>query len=182
MIWEIVGATGEWAGALAVVITLFYLARQIRSSTAQATSEAESASQQEFITLQNGLIEDERTISVMRRGFHSFSSLSDDEKYIFHMKLSTFINYFEGVLRRAEKGFTSPNIVRTFGNVVVTLVGSRGGREFWEIAGGTFQELSTRYINDHMDDGDWASMTEIFPYFIDSENRRDVHDVQRLHD
>jgi hypothetical protein len=32
MNWDIIGATGEWAGALAVVATLFYLARQIRQS------------------------------------------------------------------------------------------------------------------------------------------------------
>jgi hypothetical protein len=33
MNWEIVGSTGEWAGAIAVVVTLFYLARQIRQNT-----------------------------------------------------------------------------------------------------------------------------------------------------
>ena len=32
MNWDAVGATGEWAGALVVVVTLFYLARQIRQS------------------------------------------------------------------------------------------------------------------------------------------------------
>jgi len=31
--WDAVGATGEWAGAFAVVVTLFYLARQIRQNT-----------------------------------------------------------------------------------------------------------------------------------------------------
>ena len=33
MNWEIIGATGEWAGAVAVVVTLVYLARQIRLNT-----------------------------------------------------------------------------------------------------------------------------------------------------
>ncbi len=32
MTWDAVGATGEWAGALVVVATLFYLAKQIRQS------------------------------------------------------------------------------------------------------------------------------------------------------
>jgi hypothetical protein len=38
MNWEMIGATGEWAGSLAVVVTLFYLARQIRTSTNQANT------------------------------------------------------------------------------------------------------------------------------------------------
>ena len=166
--WEIVSATGEWAGAIAVVVTLFYLARQIRASTDQATAEAESATQQEFIVLQDGLAEP-LTSSVMRRGFYSFSSLSDEDKFFFHVKLSTFINFFEGVLRREQKGLTSKNIVQTYGNVIVTLVGSPGGREFWEIAGATFHELSTRYINEHLDDGNWASMQDMFPYFLEGD-------------
>lgn len=33
MNWEIIGALGEWAGALVVLVTLGYLARQIRENT-----------------------------------------------------------------------------------------------------------------------------------------------------
>ena len=32
MTWDAIGAMGEWAGAIAVVATLFYLAKQIRQS------------------------------------------------------------------------------------------------------------------------------------------------------
>ena len=32
MYWDMVGATGEWAGAIAVVVTLIYLSSQIRQS------------------------------------------------------------------------------------------------------------------------------------------------------
>jgi hypothetical protein len=41
--WEIVGSTGEWAGAIAVVVTLFYLARQVKDATAVARSAARQA-------------------------------------------------------------------------------------------------------------------------------------------
>ena len=43
MNWEVVGSTGEWAGAIAVVITLFYLARQMKDATAVARSSARQA-------------------------------------------------------------------------------------------------------------------------------------------
>ena len=32
MYWDMVGATGEWAGAIAVLLTLIYLSNQIRQS------------------------------------------------------------------------------------------------------------------------------------------------------
>ena len=40
MNWEIVASTGEWAGAIAVVASLLYLARQIRATNQQSRSAA----------------------------------------------------------------------------------------------------------------------------------------------
>ena len=40
MNWEMIGATGEWAGALAVVVTLVYLSSQIRQAK-EATRQAD---------------------------------------------------------------------------------------------------------------------------------------------
>jgi hypothetical protein len=34
--WDAIGATGEWAGALAVVVTLGYLAKQVKHAKAEA--------------------------------------------------------------------------------------------------------------------------------------------------
>jgi len=144
-----------------------------RTSTNQATADAESAIQREFIVLQDGLTEP-ITSSVMKRGFYSFNSLSDKDKYFFHAKLSTFINFFEGVLRREERGLTSQKIVQTYGNVLVALVGTPGGREFWSIASCTFHELSTKYINEHLDSGDWATLEKMFPYTLDKDRTDDA--------
>jgi hypothetical protein len=34
--WEVIGSTGEWAGAIAVVASLLYLARQIKLANLQS--------------------------------------------------------------------------------------------------------------------------------------------------
>jgi len=168
MNWEALGALGEILGSIILIASVFYLSRQIRAGTDQATAEAESTVQRDFIQIQSGLISDEKSIDVLRQGYHSFIRLSDKDKYFFHMKISGFINHFEGVLRKHEKGLTSANMVETYGNIVLLLLGSPGGREFWNVAGETFNELSTVYINKHLDrGGDWSSMEEVFPYFID---------------
>jgi len=58
MNWEMIGATGEWAGALAVVITLVYLSSQIRQAkdaTRQATEQrrGEAAQRQLHLIVEN---------------------------------------------------------------------------------------------------------------------------------
>ena len=40
-LWDAIGATGEWAGAIAVVATLGYLAVQIRQNASSMRSSAE---------------------------------------------------------------------------------------------------------------------------------------------
>jgi hypothetical protein len=38
--WEIVSATGEWAGAIVVVASLLYVARQIKQTNEQSRAAA----------------------------------------------------------------------------------------------------------------------------------------------
>ena len=40
MTWEMIGATGEWAAAIAVVASLLYLARQIKLANQQSKGAA----------------------------------------------------------------------------------------------------------------------------------------------
>lgn len=72
MTWEMIGATGECAAAIAMVASLLYLARQIR----QANQQTESAARYSYLNaygLANSTIgESTQSASVFRRG------LSDD--------------------------------------------------------------------------------------------------------
>ncbi len=170
MNWDAIGAIGELLGSVILIASIFYFSLQIRSSTGQATASSERSVQQDFIDIQDSLLVDDRTIQTMRRGFYSFANLNDQEKYFFHMKIGLFVNHFEGVLRMHEKGLISDDMVQTQGNIVLTLLGSPGGREFWDIAGTTFQQPCTAYINEKLDSGaDWGSMEELFPYFFERE-------------
>ena len=51
MNWELISSTGDWAGAVAVVVTLFYLARQVKDATAVARSSARQAVSQMNVDL-----------------------------------------------------------------------------------------------------------------------------------
>ena len=56
MNWEIVASTGEWAGAIAVVATLFYLARQIHESNRFARTSATQEVMNGFVSLNELII------------------------------------------------------------------------------------------------------------------------------
>ena len=95
MNWDAIGAIGEWAGAVAVVVTLFYLAMQVRQSNVVALAEAE----RDFWTTWHGVVNrvgvDLEAASLFQRGLHAFQSLSQPEKLMFHTQMCGPFNQAE---------------------------------------------------------------------------------------
>ena len=68
MNWEAIGAIGELAGAIAVVATLFYLARQIRQSNAQGRRGELSATLQQISVARMAIAQDEDLAELILKG------------------------------------------------------------------------------------------------------------------
>ena len=84
MNWEAIGALGEVLGAVTVVATIFYLARQIRQNTrAQSIAIFESAMSgyNEAVRFAFGDLE---RASISRRASVDFDSLNDDEVVVWN--------------------------------------------------------------------------------------------------
>ena len=84
MNWEVIGATGDWAGALMVVITLFYLARQIKLNAKQLDRQI-SADIGNRIFQSYDPIYQGRNAEVMTCGLRDDADLSDADSYIFDL-------------------------------------------------------------------------------------------------
>ena len=107
MNWEAVGAVGEIVGAIAVVITLIYLARQMRqNSSALRSTTAQSANEMAF-SVYNPIVANEYGLAdILLRGLRDPELLSDLEMARFtanwqaHSLLgrTSFINIKMGIL------------------------------------------------------------------------------------
>jgi len=96
MNWEAIGAVGEILGAIAVVVSLVYLATQIRQNSKAVRNEAlqraiEDRSSMAKITMQSDLA------PIWRRGLGEFDSLTDDEKVQFNGVMLTMISSHMGL-------------------------------------------------------------------------------------
>jgi hypothetical protein len=104
MNWNAIGAIGELVGAVAVVVTLAYLAFQVRqNTTAMTTAMYESAMRgfNEVIAFHNS---DQATSSLMRRGWADPGSLNDDESFRFNMLVRYMANHLYKLFRLYEVG------------------------------------------------------------------------------
>ena len=108
MNWEIVGSTGEWAGAIAVVATLFYLARQIQQSNKIASAQAqlalyESQTQSHYLTMDQGSGVGELRAKLRTARFDELSAEEREKLYAFagrHLSfwVSVQIQYDNGLI------------------------------------------------------------------------------------
>jgi hypothetical protein len=104
--WEAIGAVGEIVGAIAVVATLAYLAKQIQANSRTSEIQSRVSAQHTYVDFLAQLIASPELDDVFKRGRENFAALRTEEQSRFtNLALQYFANvssghyqYSEGVL------------------------------------------------------------------------------------
>ena len=100
MNWEAISAIGQMVGALAVVISLIYLARQVGSSARETRIASVRASADRFIRLLQQLAEHPDLNELFDRGNKDFKSLERAEQ----RRLASFFHQLFRIYEEAYYG------------------------------------------------------------------------------
>ena len=130
MNWDIAAAVAEIVGAIAVVVTLVYLASQIR----QVNVQAQGAAHANWLTTWNdtikGWIRDRDTVQILQQGFAELSSLSNVEQAIFAQQLAALINHWHLAADLVDRGLLDKQLYRGVTDIVLSVCATPGGRQF----------------------------------------------------
>lgn len=131
MNWEAIGAIGELLGALAVVVTLVYLAAQIRHSTlsSQAATHQQAAQASSDILMR---LADENLVTLTLKARHGLESLSDAERLCFVNFTQAMFNYYEILFYAKETGSVHPELWASRTYRIRGLFGIPGIAEAWD--------------------------------------------------
>lgn len=132
MNWDAIGAIGEILGAAAVVVSLIYLASQIRLSNMQAQGDAYSQWMTTFNDTIKGWVKDRETVQVMQNGFTDFAALSKVDQAIFAQQIAALINHWSLAVELAERKLITEQLVKTATEVTVSVCSTSGGRQYFE--------------------------------------------------
>ena len=145
MNWDAIGAVGELAGALAVLITLIYLAVQLR----QNTNLASGAAQREVMaSFQLNLDRVRTNPQLVQKGLAQFDSLSHAEQLEFTMIINQFVNHLEQPLRMLNRGLETQDTVDVYGDICMAILQEPGGLELWELTKPLFFPLARQYVEE----------------------------------
>ena len=165
MTLEDLGNIGEFIASIGVIVSLIYLATQIRQNTALALGSA----QREITNAYQGN-EDRiaRNGKVFREGLQRFESLSKDDQFVFHTCMSAFVNHLDQVLHMRDLGLETEDNVETYGYVCLSLLGEPGARAWWEMVKQGFLKEARAYLDTRL--ADPGSLPEPIsqqaPYFV----------------
>ena len=107
MNWEAIGAVGEIMGAITVLLTLFYLAIQIRQSNKATQAEIESQAGHWWSQHNQDMIHTPAMIEVIETGLNDIKRLSDPDRRRFSWWLASMFYMFQNLHGQYQRGVLS---------------------------------------------------------------------------
>ena len=132
MNWAAVGAIGEVAGAIAVVATLVYLAKQIRIS-AEATKAMVRQGVTDATVAYLALEIDPRELREVTKKRRGDEALDRDEEDLVLLRIHVNFRNFEGVFSNFRRGYFDASEWQAYENIVLFhFLRDPFARKFWD--------------------------------------------------
>ncbi len=126
--WEAVGAVGEVLGASVVIITLFYLAIQIRHSNRSNRMIAAARIAEVSNDFMKQLVQDPDLYQLYRNGMSEYEPLQQPDRGRFDVLILQFLRSVESTWIQLRLGVVEVDQWHGLRNATRFIVGSPGGR------------------------------------------------------
>jgi hypothetical protein len=146
MNWDAIGAIAEVVAALSVVVSLIYVGFQIRQNTGAVRSATAQAVHDNYAAWYINLSNDASLNALLIKGLKDYSSLDEIEKARFIDTFMAFSSYSQNAYYQWREGALSPQLWLGWESLIMNLVGTPGGKEFWKERGYTFGDDYRDYV------------------------------------
>lgn len=147
MNWEAIGAVGEVGGAIAVVLTLAYLAKQIRSGTQAAVAATTWQASQAMAELHGRANARPDLADVWLRGLSEPETLSEDALPQFITLTAESFHLYEGLYRQWRMGYLADESWRPIARLIRRELQSPLVAEWWDSGMGGHSEEFRAYAD-----------------------------------
>jgi hypothetical protein len=126
-----IGALGEAIGGIAVIITLIYLALQIRQNTKAVRSNSFHAVTDSFNEINNLIAHDESLARIFRVGMEDLANLNEDELIRFSFMFMAPFRIFETIFYQYTNGTIDQRLWQAEKRSMQFLLSGPGSRAWW---------------------------------------------------
>jgi len=145
--WDAIGAISEAISAVAVVISLIYLAVQIRTQTAEARLAATRDLANQYVDLLKLIAIDEKLPGVLLRSIEDYYSLGDEDRlrvsHIFHVTMRNCEQqYLHAISSNADRAF-----VDAVTRQISQILSFTGFQQWWSTSSDGFDEKFVKFLD-----------------------------------
>ena len=146
MNWEALGSIAEATGAAGVIVSLIYLAAQIRDQNRESRSATTNALTQQWSLVMSGVSTSESLGAIYIRGLNSFDELAPAEKIRFTTFLSQMTQIAESLQIHFLEGKLDPDLWRGYDARMKDVFSQPGAKSWWATRRHHFSEKAQLYI------------------------------------
>ena len=146
MNWEALGAIGELVGATAVLITLVYLALQIRQNTAALRSTATQGAHDQVGRLYQTVSTDPELAMIFARGCTDPDELSDIETAKYYSLLIQILFYVQNWHTQTRDGLMDEDLLSSWSKILTDIATTPGFQRVWEQRKHIFSSALRKYL------------------------------------
>ncbi len=146
------GAIGELVGGVAVLVTLVYLARQVRQGNQLERAESQRAFIRDHAPAVFTPMMDRDMAGVIRRGSADFDSLSGDEQMMVAGWWAGITNLTETASQLREAALIDDDFANTIEQRTVSILLLPGANRWWNFAKAAQSDRFTRRMDELLND------------------------------
>ena len=170
MNWEALGSLGEIVAAIATIMTLIYLARQLRSNTkaTQGTNRREIT--RDFVRFGENQL-DPVTARSWHQGLQNYPQMSCEANNSFAVQMSNQALMFQSVFAQYENGQLEEATYIPYLLFFTTLAASPGGNVWWQNSGRPiFIPKMVSAVDEQMAKGEHPAQMAMYSELLDDKH------------
>ena len=148
MNWEAIGALAELLGALAVFITVAFLAVQMRQNTRALRSESMNNASMSTQTWYLQLGTNPQSVEIWLKGMQTPDECSQAEYAQFVTQLQAMLLGHQATFRLGMRGALDTDIRESLNRILLNLKDQPGFKQFWGERGDQFDTPFRRFIDE----------------------------------
>jgi len=156
MTFQDIGSIGELIAAIATLITLAYLALQLKQNTTALKSQTFQQSSMDMSLTANSISSDGDLAKIIIKAENGLSSLTSDERLRFHFWMLVAVRRFEAIYIQALYGSIERKRIEGFERSILSLL-SNVGSEWWNKTKSAFSDEFIAYADKNIDSGSFTS-------------------------
>lgn len=145
--WDAFGALAEALGAIAVILSVLYLAIQIRSQTREARLAATRDLSTETRRVLEAIALDHEFSEIYQAGLYDYEGLPDNDRMRVSYMYRSFLLICEQQYLHTKHGSIDPMYLDSAVRIYLQFLKAPGVQQFWQLSKASFSDDFSTYLD-----------------------------------